>query len=324
MKMHPTRAGLPTPHRTAFPPRAGARRRGSIYAVVLGMAILVSLIGLSAIAVGRVNLGTVRLGSQGADADLLALSAVEHATTIVNTDANWRTNYVNGVETSPLALGRGNFTWKLVDEIDGSLSSGGAQPVRVWGIGRVGESRRCYSVQLIPSGPNLVTNGGAEGGLVPWEPWGSGTGLEQHSKATTALDPRSGTYYIAVKGRSNNLCGHQQDVTPNVVSGRSYFVELWLRMTNTVEQPRMSLVVQQAGFPDTVFTVTGQTVGTEWTKATGTITPSWSGTADRVYLRVETVLTNQEFHFDDVKLTESIASTPVIPALDTWRQEALP
>src|SRR4051794_12263067 len=88
------------------------RRRGSIYAVVLAMAILVSLIGLSAVAVGRINLRTASAGGDSSSAELMALSAIEHGIAVLNSDSNWRSNYTHDVECAPVTLGPGTFTWK--------------------------------------------------------------------------------------------------------------------------------------------------------------------------------------------------------------------
>lgn len=296
-------------------------RRGSIYAVVLAMAVLVSLIGLSAVAVGRINLRTVAAGGDAASAELLALSAVEHAVTIINSDPNWRTTYFNDIEIAPVQLGSGTFTWKLVDEIDASLSSGGMQPVRVFGYGRVGDARRAFSVAVVPCGPNRLLNPGTEQGLTAWQPAGSGTGLESHSFATSGKEPKSGTYYISVKGRSDRFCGPQQDVTTSVVSGRRYYLEAWARMTSLSEVPWFVLVVQRAGYPDDIFRVQAQSAGLAWTKMSGALYPTWTGTADKVYWRMETASSNQEFHVDDAKLIESTSPDPMGLDTATWRQD---
>jgi Tfp pilus assembly protein PilX len=94
---------------------AAGRRRGSIYAVVLALAVLVSLIGLSAVAVGRINLRSAANSSDAAEAELLAVSAVEHGVAVLNSQANWRSNtlYFNEQTTNPVALGDGQFRWKL-------------------------------------------------------------------------------------------------------------------------------------------------------------------------------------------------------------------
>src|SRR5256885_2561462 len=97
------------------------RRRGSIYAVVLAMAILVSLIGLSAVAGGRINLRTAAAGGDSSSAELMAPSALEHGIAVLNSDSNWRSNYTNDVECAPVTLGPRTLTSKLRDEFDGDL-----------------------------------------------------------------------------------------------------------------------------------------------------------------------------------------------------------
>jgi hypothetical protein len=306
-------------------PRPGARlgrrnRRGSIYAVVLGMAILVSLIGLSAVAVGRVNLRVASVGSDGSDAELLALSAVEHATSTINTDANWRTNYVSGTKIPQVRLGRGSFTWKLVDEADDSLATGGLQPVRVWGIGTAGEASRCYSVVLAPGGTNLATNPGMESGVANYEVQGTDCTLEPW-----ADEPHNGAKYVWVKTRFDRTAGPQQNLTGKVTSGTSYYVELWVKMITGPEEPWFSFVIKKVGVSDTVYKVRGQMAkSTEWTRVYGTLTPSWSGTPDSVYWRIETNTSGQEFKIDDLKIVQAGGSTPMAPASETWRQEPLP
>lgn len=299
---------------------AGGKRRGSIYAIVLGMAILVSLIGLSAVAVGRVNLRVASIGSSGSNAELLALSAIEHATATVNTDAAWRTNYFSSIKVAPVALGRGTFTWKLVDEADDNLLAGGLQPVRVWGYGTVGEASRCYSVVLAPGGSNLVANPGMESGTTSYEVQATDCVLAPMTDA-----PHDGAKYVLVKTRFDRTAGPQQNLTGTVTSGTSYYVELWAKMTTGPEEPWISFVIKKAGSADTVYKVRGQQAkSTEWTRVTGTLTPSWSVTPDSVYLRIETNTSGQDFKIDDLKLIQSGASTPMAPAAETWRQEPLP
>lgn len=300
------------------------RRRGSIYAVVMAMAVLVSLIGLSAVAVGRIGLRTASAGGDAAAAEVLAVSAIEHASVVLNSDPAWRTTYVNNTETAPLALGSGSYTWKLVDEADGLLSGGTMHPVRVFGYGRAGDARRAYSVRLTPSGTNVLLNSGTEQGLTAWLPAGSGTGLESHSLATSGRQPQSGTYYISVKGRADRFGGPEQDVTASIISGKSYYMHAWIRMTNVAEDPGFVMVVQQSGSPDAVFRVRAQTAGLGWTKVSGALTPSWSGTATKVYWRIETNVSNQEFHFDDAKLVQDASPNPMGLDLATWQQEIMP
>src|SRR5215207_5938048 len=191
--------------------RNGAGRRGSIYAVVLAMAILVSLIGLSAVAVGRINLRTAAGSGDSASAELLALSAVEDAVAVVNSEAGWRSNASPWSEkqTPEVALGAGTFNWYLRDELDGDvrMSVGGIQPVRVFGMGQVGDARRKYSVRLIPTGVNLLTNPAMEAGVQPFEPESGNCVLE-----STSSSPHDGLRSLYVRSRIDRLSGPRQDV----------------------------------------------------------------------------------------------------------------
>src|SRR2546428_6585656 len=85
--------------------RRRGRRRGAIYAVVLGIAILVSLIGLSAVAVGRVNLRVASAGGDGADAQMLAPSAGEPPAPPPQTHPHRRGEARRQRRPGPLTLG---------------------------------------------------------------------------------------------------------------------------------------------------------------------------------------------------------------------------
>lgn len=317
---------------TANNQKRTARRRGSIYAVVLAMAILVSLIGLSAVAVGRINLRTASAGNDSATAELLALSAVEHAIAVLNTEAAWRGNSLYSAEqpTDALALGNGSFTWKLRDELDGDirLSAGGIQPVRVFGTGAAGDARRTYSVVLVPTGTNLLVNPGMESGLSPYEPESGNCTLEISSVA-----PRNGVRSLQVTNRTDRYAGPRQEVTTKIVSGKSYYAEAWIKMATTDEIPRIALVVRGSGGLlglsnwEQVFRAAPTTpVGTEWTKVGVAINPTFDGTIDRIYWRIETSSSAQGFWVDDVKLIESTTTgvpMPMAPARETWKQEPI-
>ena len=318
--------------RTANKLKRVTRRRGSIYAVVLAMAILVSLIGLSAVAVGRINLRTASASGDSATAELLAVSAVEHATAVLNTEAAWRANSAYQGETpiDDVALGNGSFSWKLRDELDGDIrfSAGGIQPVRVFGTGAAGDARRTYSVVLVPTGTNLLSNPTIEAGLSPYEPESGNCTLQ-----TTSTLPRNGVRSLQVTDRIDRYAGPRQDVTAKVISGKSYYVEAWMKMATAEEVPKIALVVRGSGGLlgldnwEQVFRAGPKTpVGTDWTKVSVALNPSFDGTIDRIYWRIETSSTAQGFWVDDVKLIESTTTgvpMPMAPARETWKQEAV-
>jgi hypothetical protein len=123
--------------------------------MVLGVSVLVAVIGIGALLTARVATRATAGGNDAAEADALALSAIEQALALMNAHPNWRTAYQSGQESPPQALGRGTFTWRVVDELNGDLADDPAQPVRLYGTGSVGQARRVYSVMLRPDGPAL-------------------------------------------------------------------------------------------------------------------------------------------------------------------------
>jgi hypothetical protein len=318
----------PAPHtRRTPPPQRGGRtfrgrraRRGSIYAVVLGMSILVALIGLSTIAVSRINLRSTNITGEAGEAELLALSACEHAMTVVNTDSGWRNTYTHDTPVPDVALGRGHFTWKLMDDADSNLAGGGLQPVRVVGYGFVGVARRAFSVELLPAGKNLIDNPGFETGVSPFGSQGGGCNLQP---STTHV--HDGTQSLQVSSRTAPSSGPQQEVTDKISSGRSYYVEAWVKMSTTAEEPVISLVARGTDLLllswSETWSATAERVGLEWTRVHVTLHPNWSGTADDIQVRFATKSTAQPFWLDDVKLIESSGQIPMAPGRETWKQE---
>jgi hypothetical protein len=114
-------------------------RRGTLYVAVLGVSMIVAICGLCGIQIARLKLKAVRGAMDSQRARILALSAVDHAASIMDHDGNWRATYANDVETSSWSLGGDAFVWKLVDD-DGDLSDDPSDPVWVYGIGRVGNA----------------------------------------------------------------------------------------------------------------------------------------------------------------------------------------
>lgn len=149
---------MPAP-RTTYPRPSRAKRRGTVYVVVLGAALIVSLIGMTGLMVARLQFRRATQAQDWIEAGDLALSAIEWGIKQINANTNWRTTYTNNVEITPIAMGRGTMSYKLVDAAlglasgDGTLSNNTYDPVRLYGIGRVGNAVRVYSVLLIGDVP---------------------------------------------------------------------------------------------------------------------------------------------------------------------------
>lgn len=122
-------------------------RRGSLYIAVLAVATIVSIIGFTSLHVARIHVKGAVVDNDRYHARLLALSAIEHAITEFNTNANWTADYAPGVEypSTPPTVNGGTFAWKLVDL--------GNQQRQLLGIGRAGEAQCVFQVDLgVPSG----------------------------------------------------------------------------------------------------------------------------------------------------------------------------
>jgi Tfp pilus assembly protein PilX len=142
--------------------RSVKNRNAYLYVAVLFVATIVGMIGLSAISVARLQLRTTTETTQATNAGQLAQSAIEHALSTIQADANWRSTYSNDViyPTPRVVMNDGDFAWKLVD-VDGSLSDDDSDSVTVVGIGRVGEFSSARSVVLYPSGQGIDSLGKA-------------------------------------------------------------------------------------------------------------------------------------------------------------------
>ena len=125
-------------------------RSGSVYLLALGASTLIAIIGLTALTKVRINQRMERQAGTRATAQLLAMSAVEHALAVIDGSPQWRMLLKHDVESPEVNIGDGAFTWALIVESGGDLSDDESEPVRLRGTGRSGESVQMYSVQLMP------------------------------------------------------------------------------------------------------------------------------------------------------------------------------
>ncbi len=139
-------------------PRSLSRhgRRGYLYVGVMITALIVALVGVSALSVARVTLDTTQRQTDFSAAQALARSAIEHAVFRIDDKSNWRTEFSLDTEypDPPQPLGTGTFTWMLSDP-DGSLVDDDADGVWVTGIGRAGDAIFAERVLLLPTGQAL-------------------------------------------------------------------------------------------------------------------------------------------------------------------------
>lgn len=141
--------------RSRYKPISVHRRlRGgaALYSLVVFNALLVGLLGLSALSVVRIERNRNVASSDLLQARRQAASAVELAALDIRHDPHWRVNYTHDVEASSLAFHKGTLSWRVKDLVDGNLANNAEDQILIQGIGRVGEAVWVETVQAIPAG----------------------------------------------------------------------------------------------------------------------------------------------------------------------------
>jgi hypothetical protein len=133
------------------------RRAGGVYVLVLAMTMLITVIGLGALATARITSRATTTAVDWQQADHLAMSALEQAISKVNSEAaasptTWRTPYISGAVAFSADFGAGQIRWGVIDEGDHLIANNYCDPMLLKGVGRIGATKRCYSVQLAAAG----------------------------------------------------------------------------------------------------------------------------------------------------------------------------
>jgi hypothetical protein len=128
--------------------RGGAA--GSVYLHVLASSVLVTIIGLAALAGVRIQTRCAQRARDYAEARSCAVSAVELGLLYVTQDPDWRTTWTNGTWLSDKSLGDSTFTLEGKDPQDGDLADSQYEPLILTGIGSKGIARHKAQVTLVP------------------------------------------------------------------------------------------------------------------------------------------------------------------------------
>lgn len=113
-------------------------RRGSGYLLVLGAAMLVSVIGLTALMASRIEHKSQQATLDSARARVYARSAVEMAMAFTYRDAEWRSNYSTFKAMMPMTLDRGACSIAMTQLNGAPLSADEDDDVLLTGTGVVG------------------------------------------------------------------------------------------------------------------------------------------------------------------------------------------
>ncbi len=126
--------------------RPARRRRGSVYLIVLATALVVSLLGISAVIGVRSQFRMGDTEQAVSKARIYAQSALELVLLRLALDPNWRADHVNDAWTPVEHVDEVDFTYKLTDDVNASLADDPTAPFRVHTKASVGTAVRHYSV----------------------------------------------------------------------------------------------------------------------------------------------------------------------------------
>jgi hypothetical protein len=109
------------------------QRRGSTYIMVLGTAMIITVVGMASVSIRRVRVRSAGETNSFAAARLLAFSGAEHATVRINADSDWRTTF-NGTTVQQTVDG-GSFSWRVIDPVDGDLTDDASEAATIVATG---------------------------------------------------------------------------------------------------------------------------------------------------------------------------------------------
>jgi hypothetical protein len=146
-------------------------------------------------------------------------------------------------------------------------------------------------------GGNLLVNGDAESGTSGWSVFGSGT----LSSVTGTV--HGGSRSLGIAGRTASWNGPSQNVTAQLVNGRSYTTSVWVRAQSGNPSAKVTLALTANGTTSYVQLTPTATLNTSgWTQLTGSASVSWAGTLTGATFYVETVAGTDAFLVDDASL----------------------
>ena len=135
-----------------------ARRTGSVYVAVLGVALIIALAAMTSLHLSRTETEVLTGADQIARAELLSQSAVELAIAHMEYNPEWRDDFDSGVDfpnSTGLSFNSGYFKISLIDA-DGDLNNDSRDFVVVRGVGRYGEATHVTTVEVEPTSTALT------------------------------------------------------------------------------------------------------------------------------------------------------------------------
>lgn len=117
-------------------------------------AVFVTGVGLAGVALSRVSMRHAETSSSAAESEILAVSAVECASLLIQQNPSWRTDYTNDTLSSKVPMGNGFIWFKIAEDpsADKDLKTADG-PVRIYGYGECHGTKRIHSVELSETFP---------------------------------------------------------------------------------------------------------------------------------------------------------------------------
>lgn len=132
------------------------RRRGSMYVLVLGTAMIVMVMGLSALTLSRINRRTTQDAADMGEARVYARTAVEAGIFWVENDASWRAGAPQGFWVIDKPIGNGTYSFEVHDKTDADFKNNDTDPIVIIGTGKKGDARYKLQVTLVSAGGALT------------------------------------------------------------------------------------------------------------------------------------------------------------------------
>ena len=121
-----------------------------MYIMVLGTAMIVSAMSLSALMIHRVQRRASDGNSDLIEARLYAQTALRIGMMRIEADPDWRYNRPNGIWEEDTTVGSGTYTLEGHDPSDNDLMDAAEEPLVLTGIGKKGNSVQKMQVTLAP------------------------------------------------------------------------------------------------------------------------------------------------------------------------------
>lgn len=133
-----------------FNNRPTMSRAGGVYIVVLGTALIVSVLGMSTLVLQRLQSRQLSATGDMRQAQLNAEAAVELALLAIQTESDWRTARTNGRWFTARNTGQGHCSADVIDPLDNNLADDDQEPVIIVGIGNSGLAEQRLQVTVDP------------------------------------------------------------------------------------------------------------------------------------------------------------------------------